>query len=611
VIPGTYSTLGVQRSTFNVRCFSVSASAFRRRSRFPRDTPSRMVARPMSNRFAAALIVAVISVAAGVYLVGNGSVALWDRDEPRYAQTSRQMLETGDWVVPHYLDMVRTAKPAMIYWCQAAAMRVFGVGSFAARFPSSLSIVLLLIGLVVVLWRYIDPQRAAWTVFVLATAGMTIVCAKFCITDALLLLWVTIAQVCLYTAWRGRATWPVVVTWAVAVGLAGLTKGPVVLGMQLVTLLALGAIRVWDSWSVRSTGVPPVPGDPGTGGTPVLRSAAFAKAAVWLAIVTAVVLPWVLMVNYRASAFLSTTFHHDVWDRMMTPLEQHSGPPGYYLLLVWATFFPWSLLLPLAVGSAWVRRADQRLRFALAAVAGPWIMLECFRTKLPFYFLPAFPPLAFLVADAIVRTTAGELNDLRRRTFVIVAEVWSGLVIALVSAIPLLLWLFLHEHMPIPVIFVLDVVAIAFGGTVWWSFNRRRVLPGFLAMGFGTLLLIAAAYGLYLPGAQFLRVSPNVAAILIDHGVTHPHEALMIGYAEPTLAFYQGGTIREGGKIGFVRVCQPQFTPWIVLPKTMFDAAPEDLRRPFEVVGSVHGMAYADKGKWVDVLVLHKRDAAR
>jgi 4-amino-4-deoxy-L-arabinose transferase-like glycosyltransferase len=367
----------------------------------------------MSTRFARILIVAVIVASAGVYLFGNGSVALWDRDEPRYAQTSRQMLASGDWVVPHYLDMIRTAKPAAIYWCQAAAMSVFGVNSFAARFPSSASIVILLVVLAIVLWKYADPQRAAWTVFVLATAALTIASAKMCITDALLLLWVTISQICLYAAWRGRATWPVVIVWAVAVGLAGLTKGPVVLGMQITTLIALGAIwageQIWNHYFKAAPEprgfdvLSPSPGTPAEGRgegdfgsataldnpshphpnppggsrripslLPDYRERGAEKAAkvfLWLLIVTAVVLPWILMVNHRAvmaatnsqsGSFIGTQVKHEVWDRMMTPLEQHSGPPGYYFLAVWATFFPWSLLLPLAVASGFVRRADPR-----------------------------------------------------------------------------------------------------------------------------------------------------------------------------------------------------------------------------------------------------------
>src|SRR5687767_8070135 len=92
------------------------------------------------------LKLALLILFAGItYLVGNGSVALWDRDEPRYAQTSRQMLQSGDWIVPRFLGEVRTAKPILIYWCQAAAMKVLGDTDFAARLPSAIAMVSLLI----------------------------------------------------------------------------------------------------------------------------------------------------------------------------------------------------------------------------------------------------------------------------------------------------------------------------------------------------------------------------------------------------------------------------------------------------------------------------------
>jgi 4-amino-4-deoxy-L-arabinose transferase-like glycosyltransferase len=57
-----------------------------------------------------------------VYLVGNQSVGLWDRDEPRYAECSREMIQTDDWVVPRFLGQWRLEKPPLMYWCQAAAM---------------------------------------------------------------------------------------------------------------------------------------------------------------------------------------------------------------------------------------------------------------------------------------------------------------------------------------------------------------------------------------------------------------------------------------------------------------------------------------------------------
>src|SRR3954470_18918833 len=81
----------------------------------------------------------VIGAAAILYFIGAQSVSLWDRDEAWYAQTSKQMVESGDWVVPRFLDSPRYAKPVFIYWCQAASMKLFGPSELAARLPSALA----------------------------------------------------------------------------------------------------------------------------------------------------------------------------------------------------------------------------------------------------------------------------------------------------------------------------------------------------------------------------------------------------------------------------------------------------------------------------------------
>src|SRR5439155_2791855 len=144
----------------------------------------------------------LILAASAVYLLGNDRIPLWDRDEPRNAQAARQMLVSGDWVVPHFLDKVRTAKPPFTAWCQASAMAIFGQNSFAARLPSVVGMTLTLIVLAVVLSRYVDPERAFWTVLILATSAIVIAwSARTSLTDAVLLLWITIAQLCLFALW--------------------------------------------------------------------------------------------------------------------------------------------------------------------------------------------------------------------------------------------------------------------------------------------------------------------------------------------------------------------------------------------------------------------------
>src|SRR5947207_9090264 len=163
----------------------------------------------MSHRVRLALL---ILAAGAVYLIGNDRVPLWDRDEPRNAQAARQMLVSGDWVVPRFLDKVRTAKPPFTAWCQATAMSVLGQNSFAARLPSAVAMMLTLCVLAGVLGRFADRERAFWTVLILATSGIVIAwTARNSLTDSVLLLWITIAQLCLFAILRGHGSWRVVI----------------------------------------------------------------------------------------------------------------------------------------------------------------------------------------------------------------------------------------------------------------------------------------------------------------------------------------------------------------------------------------------------------------
>src|SRR3982751_5652340 len=102
-----------------------------------------MIATPIQQRIHTIRLGAllVIGAAAILYFIGAGQVSLWDRDEAWYAQTSKQMLESRDWVVPRFLDSPRYAKPIFIYWCQAASMKIFGPTALAARIPSAVAMV--------------------------------------------------------------------------------------------------------------------------------------------------------------------------------------------------------------------------------------------------------------------------------------------------------------------------------------------------------------------------------------------------------------------------------------------------------------------------------------
>src|SRR5258705_13364911 len=136
-------------------------------------------------------VLLVIGAVGILYFIGAGSVSLWDRDEAWYAQTSRQMVQSGDWVVPRFLDSPRYAKPILIYWCQAASMKLFGPTALAARIPSAGAMVGTIVLLGLVLKRAGGAERAAVTAFVFASSAGGRAWAKMCVAGRVVVFFLT------------------------------------------------------------------------------------------------------------------------------------------------------------------------------------------------------------------------------------------------------------------------------------------------------------------------------------------------------------------------------------------------------------------------------------
>ena len=460
-----------------------------------------------------ALLVAGLLAA---YLAGNNRPALFDRDEPRYAVTSRAMLDTGDWVVPRFLGEVRTAKPPAVYWLQATAMRVVGINEFAVRLPGALACAGTVALLAIALPPLVGRRRAGWACFTLGTSVLVLGVAKVGVIDGILLLCVAVAQLALLRLLRRRGgdAANAVLLWT-AVGVGGLLKGPVILGVLATTLIA---------WWMLNRRAPPRGS--------ALRSDAAARLVtrtrplLGLVVVALVCGPWLILIALREPGFLPTALGHDVAGRTVRGLEGHGQPPGFHLLALSATWFPWSVLLPATLVGAWRRRRSTTIRFALAACLGPWVMFELVATKLPHYLLPIFPMLALLTADWLVRVARGQ-GRLRPWEWVVAGALYAAVAVGFAAA---------------P--FVLHAGSTAAAGlaglwglataVAWW---RRRLPAAVLSAGVGMALVVAVAYLDWLPRAPMLTISRRVAGALADTGA---REAIMVGYKEPSLGWYAG-----------------------------------------------------------------------
>jgi 4-amino-4-deoxy-L-arabinose transferase-like glycosyltransferase len=531
----------------------------------------------------------LLAVAAVVYLVGNVRVGLWDRDEPWYAQTSRQMLQSGDWIVPRFLDDVRAKKPPLIYWCQASAMAVLGDTAFAARLPSAIAMLLTLAIVAEAVRRAGSSSLALWTVFILGSSLWVICLAKLCLTDSVLLMWTVIAEICAYRIWRRSARWLEWIVLGIATGLGILTKGPLIILALAGTALALAVFRWQWPRFIRP------------GGRVVIQ------AVVAIAIVAMIAGPWFYLVEHRAPGFLKLMLDEGL-GHVEKGREGHSGWPGEQFLMIWGTFMPWSLLLPMAMVVGWKRRAEPATRFALAAVIGPWLMMEfCIRTKLPHYMLATFPALAFLTAGAILHCLDGREREVATPAFLFAAGVWTAAVI-LAGCLPWVATRWFKE-LPWAAMVAVTAAAIVYGAFVLTAFHLRQPRLAFLGMGAGMLGLFALAYGAYLPRADFLRLSIETADALRARGATAPGQELMMDYREPSLAFYQGGTIREryfgDAKSNFLALSnRGHWTRWMVITRTAWNEAEPASRKLLTPVASNYGMAYADGGRVEEIMVV-------
>lgn len=357
-----------------------------------------------------------------VYLPGLWSIPPVDRDESRFAQASRQMVQTGDYVLPRVQERPRLSKPPLIYWLQAGLVRAAGdagdpamqpsmgeSGIWLYRVPSVVCAVLS----VLVTWRLglllMDARAAALGAALLGVCPMVVWDAHQARADQLLLLTAVGAMHAMAALWRrwgrtgedgGRraataADWG----WALAlwawVGAGVLAKGPITPMVVVLSALAMaGATRSWGwLWRLRP----------------------------WLGVIVVVGMawPWVAAVMGRVGAAAYWGIVRDeTLGRSADPAEGHWGPPGYHLLLLTPLLWPGSLVTAGAFVWAWRRTfgpkgtpGRRRLRavggtagagspslLLLAWIVPSWIVFELVATKLPHYTLPLYPALALLSA---------------------------------------------------------------------------------------------------------------------------------------------------------------------------------------------------------------------
>ena len=128
------------------------------------------------------------------HILGTWSLPLIDRDEPRFAEASREMIGRGNYIVPYFNNQLRLDKPPLTYWAQVSSYRIFGENDFAARFPSAIAAALTALSIFV--WgRRMGGEKLGWWAAIIFTLSLqTFVHAKAAVADMWLVLFMTLAH---------------------------------------------------------------------------------------------------------------------------------------------------------------------------------------------------------------------------------------------------------------------------------------------------------------------------------------------------------------------------------------------------------------------------------
>jgi len=364
------------------------------------------------------------------HMVGTWSLPLIDRDEPRFAEASREMIERGDYIVPRFNNQLRLDKPPLAYWAQVASYRIFGQNDFAARFPSAVAAAL--VAMSILAWgSRIGGNHVGWWAAIIFTLSLqTFIHAKAAVADMWLVLFVTLAHWAGYellfqnserqTSNAQRSTsnseyrpWWFLFYLALAGGF--LAKGPI----AWTPLLTLAAMKLF------------------VGDVELAKRFKFARGILlMLAIVALWGVPALIQTH---GEFFRIGIGRHVVGRSFGAMEGHGANSlGIYLLLlpfyfvtIFASFFPWSIKLPSLTKKLWRsrdktcpehgRRIDIYLVCGIAVI---FIIFTLIKTKLPHYTLPAFPLLSLLLARHLI-----DHRQFLKRCAIVTASIY--LVVAL------------------------------------------------------------------------------------------------------------------------------------------------------------------------------------
>lgn len=464
----------------------------------------------------------VLGLLLAVYLLTGASSNLFDRDEPRFARATVEMVRSGNYLVPTFNGELRPDKPILIYWLTSLTMRLMGPSELAFRFFAPLGMAATCLLTYLLGRRFFGVKAGVLAMVMIPATPLALMVGTAATTDAVLLAFITLAIFIFFRAYPKGLSWGRGLLLGLTLGGALLTKGPVGLAVPLLTMIGVMFVGRRKKLST------------GKALGPVLLAGAVGVIIFCL---------WAVPANKATGGeFLNRGLGHHVAGRMVTSFESHGGNfllyLPYYLVVILAGFFPWTLYLPAGLSALFGGRlGEARVKTYLLAWIWPtFILMTLVITKLPHYILPVWPALALVSVGAIKGLEQkglgpGDLKWLK-------AGPWFFIPVGLLLSLGLMAfpWFSPLNKVRGPIFSsgLILLVTVILGMR---EFRGRRHWSCATVLALGMILFQMNTALFVLPSLNRFKVSPHIAR-QIRAATPEKIKVFTYEYNEPSLIFY-------------------------------------------------------------------------
>ncbi len=439
-----------------------------------------------------------------------GNAPLFDVDEAVFAEATREMVGSGNWITPTYNEKNRYDKPILFYWLMAASYKAFGINEFGARFPSALASFLLVLSIFLFARRLRGEKAALYAAGSSALSVYFLVYSHAAVTDITLTLFITLSLFSFFLSITGDPgkNSPYQYGFYLFSSLAFLTKG--LIGILFPFSVAIIYTTATEGW----------------------RGAKRCFNPKGLLLFTAIAAPWyTAQVAINGREFIEQFFLKHHFRRFTGVISGHKAPIYYYIPVLLIGMFPWVAFLPSGIRDAWKGKRGVQF-FALIWLAFIFVFFSLSVTKLPNYILPAMPAAALLIASGMTE------KDIRRQRY---SHIIMASLAAVLSAALLISGIFFSRKFSADtqwIFLAAAVVAMMTIPALSAIFQRKTLfVPVSCLMAAFLLVLLARgvpAAGAYIQGTLYkyslhARAESQSGAAVIAYRMNNP-----------SIAFYSG-----------------------------------------------------------------------